>query len=119
MEVTLGIGIHIAEGALDLRHYRVVGAVDAVGDRAVAGGASVGVEVVLSVADIAGGWNCAGCAEGSGAVGVGLGMVGRGLAVGEAEQEDQCDKYLRVHIRIIQQIRDYGSIAYLDILLDK
>lgn len=112
----MGIVPHIAEGALNLRYYCVVGAVDAIRDSSVAGGAGVGVEIVLPITDVAGRWNCTGGAEGSGAVGVGLRNVETGFAVGEAEQEDQCNKYLGVHIRIIQQIGGqwiYRAFTYL------
>lgn len=98
----MGIVSHIAEGALNLRSCCVVCAVDAIWNCASAGGAGVGVEIMLCIAGVAGRWGCACGAELSGAVGVDLGNVGTSFTGNKAEQEDQSDKHVDVLIKFIQ-----------------
>lgn len=101
---SVGIVSNIAERAVNQCADGVVGAVDAICDYAGAGGANVILEIVLPITDVASSENSAGGAERSSTVGVGVREVSGRFGVGKAEQEDQCNKYLGVHIRIIQQI---------------
>lgn len=89
-------------GAFNLGFCSVESAVAAIWSNVSAGGADVGVEIIMCITGFADSWDYAGGAKWSGAVGFGLRQVGSSLAVDKAKQEGQSEEYVEDHMNIIQ-----------------
>ena len=98
----LRIVAQVTLGAFNLGFSSVESAVDAIWNSVGTGCADVRVEIKMCITGFACGWDCAGGAKWSGAVGFGLKQVGSSLAVDKAKQESQNEEYVEDHMNIIQ-----------------